>query len=78
VGTIGLAMQRNAFALVGVELDKLDVTICKVSRDPDSGIPIRFSHGSDFKESKKGNRYDTCIGFGEFYNDSCAVAIACA
>jgi hypothetical protein len=77
-GTIGLAMQRNAFALVGVELDKLDVTICKVSRDPDSGIPIRFSHGSDFKESKKGNRYDTCIGFGEFYNDSCAVAIACA
>jgi hypothetical protein len=78
VGTIGLAMQRNAFALVGVELDKLDVTICKVSRDPDSGIPIRFSHGSDFNESKKGNRYDTCIGFGEFYNDSCAVAIACA
>ena len=77
-GTIGLAIQRNAFALVGVELDKLDVTICKTSRDPDSGIPIRFSHGSDFKESKKGSRYDTCVGMGEFYNDSCAVAIACA
>lgn len=77
VGSVGLALPRNAFALVGIELEEFkDVEICNTKRDPDSGIAIRFSAGSDIRSSKRIRRFDTCIGFGELYNDL-AVAVAC-
>lgn len=78
VGTVGLAIHPNAFGLVGVELETpSSVEQCKVQTDPESGISIRFIRAFDPIQSKTINRYDVQIGFGSFYNDSCAVAIAC-
>ena len=76
-GMTGLALPRNAFALVGVELETFtDVEVCAQKRDPDSGISVRYVRASDPKSSKKINRFDVCIGFGEFYNDLAQV-VAC-
>lgn len=77
-GIVGLALHRNAFGLVGLELEKFtDVEACSQKRDPDSGIAIRYTRASDPRLSKKINRFDICIGMGEFYNDACAVAVCC-
>lgn len=77
VGNLGLALPKNAFALVGLELeDFTDVETCKGSRDPDSGMYIRFMAAGDARSSKKIRRLDTCLGFGELYNEH-AMVIAC-
>ena len=77
VGNVGLALPQNAFALVGLELEKFtDQEVCSFSRDPDSGISIRFLAGGDIKSSKRIRRFDVCIGFGELYNDLAHV-VAC-
>lgn len=77
IGNVGLALPRDAFALVGLELEKFtDVETCTSQRDPDSGISIRFTAGSDIKSSKRIRRFDTCIGFGELYNELAQV-VAC-
>jgi hypothetical protein len=80
VGQVGLAIHRNAFALVGAELEEpkaSSVELVSQKRDPDSGISVRFIRQWDGKASKFINRFDCMIGAGVFYNDSCAVAIAC-
>jgi hypothetical protein len=80
VGTVGVALHRNAFALVGVELDEpksSSVELVSQKRDPDSGIAVRFIRQFDGRASKMINRFDVMIGFGEFFNDACAVAVAC-
>lgn len=80
VGQVGLALHRNAFALVGVELEEpkpSSVELVSQKRDPDSGISVRFIRQWDGKASKMINRFDVMIGFGTFYNDACAVAVAC-
>lgn len=80
VGTVGLALHRNAFALVGVELEEPktgSVELVSQKRDPDSGISVRFIREWDSRASKFINRFDVMVGFGSFYNDACAVAVAC-
>jgi hypothetical protein len=80
VGQVGLAVHRNAFALVGVELEEpkaSSVELASTKRDPDSGIAISFVRQFDGKARKMINRFDVMIGFGSFYNDACAVAVAC-
>jgi hypothetical protein len=80
-GTIQLALQRNAFALVGVELEEpktSSVELVSQKRDPDSGLTIRFIREWDGNLSRFINRFDWMIGLGDFYNDACAVAIASA
>lgn len=80
VGTVGVALHRDAFALVGVELEapkESSVELYSSKRDPDSGITISFIRQFDGRARKMINRFDVMIGYGEFYNDSCAVAIAC-
>lgn len=80
VGNVGLALHRNAFALVGAELEEpksSSVELVSQKRDPDSGIAVRFIREWDGKSSKFINRFDVMIGYGSFYNDACAVAVAC-
>lgn len=79
-GTVGVALHRDAFALVGVELEapkESSVELYSSKRDPDSGIAISFIRQFDGRARKMINRFDVQIGYGEFYNDACAVAIAC-
>lgn len=81
VGTVGVALAPDAFALVGIELEMpkaSSVELVSQQRDPDSGIAIRFIRQFDGRASKMINRFDVCIGRGTFYNDSNAVAIAMA
>jgi hypothetical protein len=78
-GTQGLAINRDAFAIVGVELEK--VTQAEVyfqRRDPDTGMAIRFVRMFDPQQSKMINRFDTLGGFGRLYSDNCAVRLLCA
>lgn len=80
IGQVGIALHRNAFALVGVELEEpknSSVELVSQKRDPDSGIAVRFIRQWDNRASKMTNRFDVMIGFGELYVDACAVAIAC-
>jgi hypothetical protein len=80
-GTLQLALQRNAFALVGVELEEpksSSVELVSQKRDPDSGLTIRFIREWDGTLSRFINRFDWMIGLGDFYTDACAVVIASA
>jgi hypothetical protein len=45
------------------------------TRDPQTGISVRFVRMFDPQQSKMVNRFDVCIGFGNLYNDQCAVRI---
>ncbi len=78
-GTISLALQRNAFALAGVSLEEpksSSVELISQTKDPDSGLSIRFMRAWDPELSRFINRFDWMIGLGTFYNDACAVAAA--
>lgn len=80
IGQVGLGLHRNAFALVGVELEEpksSSVELVSQKRDPDSGMSVRFIRQWDNRASKMINRFDVMIGYGSFYNDACAVAVAC-
>lgn len=78
-GINGLALHRDAFALVGVKLEKPKA--CEISsqtRDPQTGISVRFVRMFDPQQSKMINRFDVLLGFGNLYADNCAVRIAAA
>lgn len=78
-GTVSVAIHENAFALVGIELENpksSSVEIASQSTDPDSGISVAFVRQFDGNARKFINRFDVKLGFGTFYNDSCAIAIA--
>lgn len=80
-GIVGLALHGNAFALVPYELEEpkeSSVELFSQKRDPDSGAVISFIRQFDGRARKFINRFDVGLGYGEFYNDACAVAIACA
>lgn len=80
IGQIALAIHRDAFAMVSAELEEPKSTSVEMigsKRDPDSGVYVRFIRAWDNKASKMTNRFDVMLGFGEFFNDSCAVAVAC-
>jgi len=76
-GMNGLALHRDAFALVGVKLEIPKA--CEMSsqaRDPKTGISIAFVRMFDPIERKMVNRFDVLLGFGNLYPDNCAVRIA--
>lgn len=79
-GIVGLALHRDAFALVGMELEEpkdSNVELFSQKRDPNSGLTVSFIRAFDPRARKRINRFDTWMAKGTFYNDSCAVAIAC-
>lgn len=80
-GRQGLALHRDAFALVGVKLanpKQSSVELASQTRDPDTGISISFIRAFDPVGRKWINRFDTMIGFGNLYPDNCAVRVLCA
>jgi hypothetical protein len=75
-GMAGLALHKDAFALVGVKLDMPKAIEAGAQyRDPKTGLSIRFTKTWDAEESRFINRLDTLIGFGNLYNDACAVRV---
>lgn len=78
-GAQALAIHPDAFALVGVKLESPTATeLTRQSRDPETGIAIRFVRMFDPIQSKMVNRWDTVIGFGQLYADNCSVRVLCA
>lgn len=76
-GIQGLALHRDAFALVGVKLESPKATeLTSQTRDPATGIAVRFVRMFDPQQSKMINRFDILIGMGNLYPDNCAVRVA--
>lgn len=75
-GIQGLALHRDAFALVGVKLEvPKAVEASSIARDPDTGIAIRYVKMFDPIQSKMVTRFDVLLGFGNLYADNCAVRV---
>jgi hypothetical protein len=78
-GVQGLALNRDAFALVGVKLETPKaVEMASQTRDPETGIAVRFVRMFDPVQSKMVNRFDVLLGFGNLYADNCACRVLCA
>jgi len=78
-GINGLAIHEDAFALVGVKLETPKaVELATQTRDPETGISLRFVRQFDSIQSKMVNRFDVLMGFGVLYADNCAVRVLCA
>lgn len=79
VAVNGLAFARDAFAMVNVKLEMPKmVEIASQTRDPETGITIRFVRAWDQQQSKMTNRFDVCYGFGSLYADNCSVRVLSA
>jgi hypothetical protein len=77
VGTVGLALSKQAFAIVGMPLKKPKYQqMASVSRDEQTGIPVRMVFAWDPVHSMNIHRADTVGGFGNLYQDNGALAIA--
>jgi hypothetical protein len=76
-GIVSLGLSEYAFAMAGgkFEVPKA-VERAEQQSDPDTGLNIRFVRAWDQRESKMTNRWDTCLGFGNLYQDNGAVAVA--
>ena len=73
-GIQSLALHRDAFAMVGVKLElPTAVEMSSQTRDPQTGLSIRFTRTWDAPQSKMINRFDLLLGFGQLYPDNCAV-----
>jgi hypothetical protein len=76
-GTISLGLSKFAFAMSGGKLEvPKAVERAEQTEDPETGMAVRFVRAWDQRESKMTNRFDMCMGFGNLYNDTGAVAIA--
>ncbi len=76
VGVQGLALHRDAFALVCVPLEEPKaVEMAKTQRDPSTGVSIRYVKMFDPIQSRMVSRFDVLMGFGNLYPDQCAVRI---
>lgn len=79
VGTVGLALSRFAFALVGGKLYVPSaVEQAGATQDPQTGISVRKVKAWDPVRSMQINRMDSLLGFGNLYQDNGAVAVAMA
>jgi len=77
VGTVGLALSKQAFAIVGMPLKKPKYQqMASVTRDDQTGIPVRLVFAWDPVHSMNIHRADTVGGFGNLYQDNGALAIA--
>jgi hypothetical protein len=76
-GVNGLAFTKEAFAIVGVELEMPENTEPGSfrRRDPETGIAIQFIKMFDPIQRKMINRFDVLLGFGRLYSDECSVRI---
>jgi P22 coat protein - gene protein 5 len=74
----GLVIHPDAFALVSVKLEMpKTMEISSQTRDPETGIAIRFIRAFDPTQSRMINRWDVLYGFGTLYPDNCAVRVLC-
>lgn len=75
-GTVGLALSRFAFALVGTKLYvPKAVEQGGQATDPDTGISVRKVVAWDAVRSMQINRMDSLVGFGNLYQDNGSVAV---
>jgi hypothetical protein len=78
-GKCGIALHRDAFALVGVKLvTPAAVELASQTRDPATGLSVRFIRQYDPQHDRMVNRFDVLIGFGNLYADNCAVRVCSA
>lgn len=78
-GINGLALQRDAFMMVGVKLEMPKaVELSSQTRDPETGISVRFVRAWDQNLSRMTNRFDVLMGFGVGYAENSAVRLLCA
>ena len=76
VGTVGLAISNQAFAIVGMRFDlPKAVEARSQAEDKQTGIPVRFVKAWDPVHSLQIHRFDTVCGFGNLYQDNAAVAL---
>jgi hypothetical protein len=76
VGTVGLAINREAFSFVGAKLYvPKAVEESGAAQDPDTGMSVRKVKAWDPVRSMQINRMDSLGGFGNLYQDNCSVAI---
>lgn len=75
-GFQGLALTDQAFAIVGVRMEKPEnVEMASITRDPDSGLAIHFVRAFDPVQYKYITRFDCPFGFGNLYADRAAIRI---
>jgi len=76
VGTVGLVLARQAFAIVGAKLYlPKAVEMSGQATDPDSKISVRKVKVWDGIRSVEINRMDSLMGLGNLYQDNAAVAV---
>jgi len=77
-GINGLALNRDAFALVSVPLEepKGSVEFAKTMRDPQTGLSISFVRQFEARTRNMINRFDILCGFGRLYAENCSVRVA--
>lgn len=77
VGTVGLNLTRQAFAIVGAKLYVPDsVEKAGTAQDPDTGLSVRKVKAWDPVRSVQVNRMDSLFGLGNLYQDNGVVAVA--
>ena len=75
-GTQSLIFGDGAYAIVGVKLETPKaVEMSSNTRDPKTGIAMRFTRTWDPQLSKFANRFDVLMGFGPLRPDNCAVRV---
>ncbi len=76
IGTVGLAISTQAFAIVGMRFYKPKaVEAASQAEDKQTGIPVRFVKAWDAVHSLQIHRFDTVVGFGNLYQDNCCVGL---
>lgn len=77
VGTVGLNLTRQAFAIVGAKLYvPKAVEEAGTAQDPDTGLSVRKVKAWDPVRSVQVNRMDSLFGLGNLYQDNGAVTVA--
>lgn len=77
VGTVGLNLTRQAFAIVGAKLYVPSaVEKAGTAQDPDTGLSVRKVKAWDPVRSVQVNRMDSLFGLGNLYQDNGAVCVA--
>lgn len=76
-GVNGLALNKDAFALVSVKLQEPKaVEVASTQRDPNTGISISFIRQFEARTMTWINRFDVLMGFGNLYPENCSVRVA--
>lgn len=77
VGTVGMGLSRQAFALVGAKLYiPSAVEQSGAMQDPQTGLSVRKVKAWDPVRSVQVNRMDSLFGMGNLYQDNGGIAVA--